>query len=216
MAHKNLGGVWRSALFFGGLWGLAEATLGYLMHLWGRAAPGLAGFVMFPIGFLLMYRACRTAGSTAAAPAAALVAAGAKAFSALLPGVGLLFVTNPVLAILAEGLLVFLGLRLFDLRPGALLPAWLLAVSLGWRLFFLGLVALLPVQKGILGKGAGALLVFLLAEPAVNTLLLLAALAWLRFPSSWREAIGRAARRPLPAALAAVVGLGAQVLFASL
>lgn len=214
MTRKSMSGVWRSALFFGGLWGLAEASLGYLLHLWGRAAPGLAGYIMFPIGFLLMYQAFRDAGRVEAVPAAALVAAAAKAASALLPGVGLLFVTNPVLAILAEGLVVFLGLRLVAFRASPLLPAKILAVSLGWRLLFLALVAVLPVQKGILSKGPGALLGFLLVEPAVNTLLLVP-LAWLRLPPSWAQALAGLTRRPFPAALVAAAGLGAQLLFAA-
>jgi hypothetical protein len=207
---------WRVALFFGGLWGLAESTLGYLLHLLARAAllPGLAGFVLFPVGFFFMFRAYRASGSAAAAPAAALAAAAAKAASALLPGVGLLFVTNPVLAILAEGMLVFAGLRLFGYRPGPLLPVQMLAVSFGWRLLFLALVALLPVQKGILSKGTDALLGFLLVEPAVNTLLL-ATLAWLRWPPSGTQALAGFARRPVPATLAAAAGLGAQLLFAA-
>jgi hypothetical protein len=217
MESKGITGIGRAALFYGGLWGLIEATLGYLLHLWGRFSPvpGLAGFVLFPVAFLLLYRAYRASGRAAAVPAAAVVAAAAKAASALVPGIGLEFTTNPVLAILAEGAVVFLGLRLFVFRPGRLLPVGLLAVSLGWRLLFLGLVALLPVQKGILMKGPDALLGFLLIEPAVNTLLL-STLAWLRLPSSWWETVERLSRRRLPAALAAVAGLGAQLLFASL
>ena len=38
------------SLFWGALWGIAEATLGYLAHLISLI-PGIAGFIMFPIGF---------------------------------------------------------------------------------------------------------------------------------------------------------------------
>ena len=163
-----------AALFFGGCWGAAEATLGHLLHLLGRFVPtaGLAGLVLFPVGVFFMLQAWRWSGRRAAILAAAATAAALKLSSAALPGVGWLFAANPALSILAEGLVVFAGAPLLAARrPAAPLPAaFFLAVA--WRLAFLLLIAALPVPKGMLAKGPGVLLPFLLLEPAANALLI--------------------------------------------
>ena len=170
--------VW-APIFFGGLWGIAEATVGHMLHLASRVTvlPGLAGFFMFPIGFFFMMSCYKKTHAASSVILTAAVAAGIKASSVIHPAVTLLFVSNPVISILAEGLVVFLvAPALVRFRFTQLLPL-AFSVSAGWRLLFFGLVFILPVQKGILMKGPVAILSFLLFESIINSVLLLAIIA---------------------------------------
>jgi hypothetical protein len=99
--------VLRAAFLWGSLWGSAEATLGYLLHL--VRVPGLPGLLMAPVAVFAMGRAYRRTGRLAAIPAAALVAALLKLGVLAFPGIDFLAVVNPVRAILLESLAV-LGL----------------------------------------------------------------------------------------------------------
>jgi hypothetical protein len=154
---------------FGALWGLVESSLGYALHLASRLVPGigLAGLVMYPIAFALMYGAYRTTGNIFAPLLMSVIAAGIKMSSAILPTVPLLFVTNPALAILAEGAVVTLVVALTRGRTALTLGGAAIG-AFAWRALFLGLVFVLPVRKGILMKGPEALMTFLLIEAAVN------------------------------------------------
>lgn len=206
-------GLVNAALVWGGLWGAAEATAGLALHLAGRVVPvpGLAGFLMFPLGLGFLLEARRASGSDAAVPLAALTAASVKAASAFLPGVGWLFVGNPALAILAQGLAVYLGGSLLEGRRGAAAFGWGAALALSWRLAFLVLVFLLPVQKGILRKGWPALAWFLAADSLANGAVIALAVSGTGLPDRVRSALSRPAFAPL----AVVLGLAAQAAAAS-
>ncbi len=91
-----------TALFWGSVWGLGEATLGHLLHL--ARVPGLPGLVMFPFAVLVMGRALARSGSAAAVFMTGVVAAGFKFLDLLLPGTDLLAIVNPAQAILLEAL----------------------------------------------------------------------------------------------------------------
>jgi len=168
--------------------------------------PGLAGFLMFPLGLGFLLEARRASGSDAAVPLAALTAASVKAASALLPGVGWLFVGNPALAILAQGLAVYLGGSLLEGRRGAAAFGWGAALALSWRLAFLVLVFLLPMQKGILRKGWPALAWFLAADSLANG----AVIALAAYGPGLSDRARRVLYRPALAPLAVVLGLAAQ------
>jgi hypothetical protein len=62
------------ALFYGPRWGLAEATARHILHL--VRIPGLAGFIMFPVGFFLMSRAFSRSGRFLAVFLTSWIAAG--------------------------------------------------------------------------------------------------------------------------------------------
>ncbi len=168
----------RASLLFGALWGLAEATLGYLLHLLPIVlpVPSLSGYILFPVGFLMMYSALSASGNLAAAPLTALVAAAVKLASLLLPGVPFALVRNPALAIIAEGAISSVALGLFTLAPALKTAFVTLGVSVAWRMAFLLSLIALGIRGGILTKGTSAIILFLLAESAVNSALITAAL----------------------------------------
>ncbi len=166
-----------TVLFFGALWGITEATLGFALHALPRVVPipNLAGAVMFPVALFLMVTAIRATGRPAAALGAAVVAASIKASSAALPMVPFLFVRNPVMAILAEGAIVTVAAMLWTgrlqgtwTRGTADVAGWALAISAAWRVFFLGMNLALGITNGILARPIGMIAQFLVVESLWN------------------------------------------------
>jgi hypothetical protein len=212
-ASANVSIVVRSALIFGTIWGAAEASLGFILHLLPiiLPVPSLSGYILFPVGFLLMYSAFVACGSLAAMPLAAVFAAAVKLASLLLPGVSFVLVRNPTFAILAEGVVSFIALGLFTFTSAAKTVAVFIGISVTWRMIFLLSLLALGIKGGILAKGTGAVLVFLLVESAVNATLISTAV--LLFP---QERLSVFARRlvdmkPVFIALAGLAAVAAQL-----
>ena len=91
-----------TALLWGSVWGLGEATLGHLLHL--VRVPGLPGLVMVPFAVAIMGRAAARSRSAGAVFFAGVVAASFKLFDLLVPGTDLLALSRPIQAILLEAL----------------------------------------------------------------------------------------------------------------
>jgi hypothetical protein len=106
-------------LIYGTVWGLAEASLGHLLHL--ARVPGLPGLVMFPFAVLIMGRVLARSDSAAAVFSAGVVAAGFKFLDLLLPGTDITAVINPARAILFEALA---GAAWASLLKTATFPFW--------------------------------------------------------------------------------------------
>jgi uncharacterized membrane protein len=205
----------RAALFFGGLWGIAEATLGYLLHLLPMVAPfpSIAGALLFPVGFCFMSAAFLTTGRASSILLSAAVAAAVKLASLILPMVTFPFVRNPALAILLEGLTTFVVVGLLGLRRDRLLVPKVLGLSVTWRALYLAVLVLLGIRGGILSKGTGAILEFLLLESAISGVLI-----WIIVSGSLVERMlpgaGRAPRlRTAGIALACAGAIGAEMIF---
>lgn len=92
------------AFFYGGLWGLAEATLGYLLHF---LPTGVAGMIMFPVAFYLMFNLYKTSGVQSAVLMAGCIAAGIKLTGLAIPLQTPMSVINPAVSILLESLVIF-------------------------------------------------------------------------------------------------------------
>jgi hypothetical protein len=159
---------WISILFFGALWGLAEATLGYVLHF---LPCGFAGLLMFPIGFYLMYSAYRLSGMRSTVLAVGLIAALIKTVDFVLPIAGVMSVLNPVTSIMIESLLVFGALTLFERKR-----AWpaVLLISGGWILLFVLVQSfLLRPASGLYLYPPMEMLFYMLLNTVVNSGLIL-------------------------------------------
>ena len=159
-------------LFWGILWGIGEATLGHMLHL--IPVPGLAGFIMFPVGMVFMVRAWLATGNPSSIFLASTAAAAVKMLDAFLPGPGIFAAVNPSLAILCEGLAVS---GLFSLvRSGQRFhPFSLLSVSLFWRMIYFGLMAaaaFFTAAPNFFMLGSSIIFKYLLLESFINTLIL--------------------------------------------
>ena len=150
-----------TVVFFGAVWGLIEATIGYLLH-W---LPGMwSGLVMFPIAAALMYWAYQNTGRRNTILFVGLIAASIKAvnFALPLPPEGFMRVYNPMISIILQSLTVFAFSYLFEKKASpakqTLLQLGVLALAiLTWRGAFLVNQA---IQSAISGHLAYQLMVF--------------------------------------------------------
>jgi hypothetical protein len=170
MPEKKLSvaGISAVALFYGSLWGLAEATAGHILHL--LRIPGLAGFIMFPVGFFLMSRAFSRSGRFLTIFLTSGIAAGIKLANLALPGADFVAVWNPAQAILLEGLAAAALLLVLKARRQAAFVAVLLA-SLSWRLAYFALSFLwveLLAAGNLFQTGPVYLFRFLFVDSIVN------------------------------------------------
>lgn len=160
MQDKNL---FKALLFWGGLWGFAEATLGGLLHM----GPGVAGSVMFPIGALLMRQAWKETGSAAVVMSMGVIAAALKLSNLLVPVIPVQGTVHAAVSILLEsGVVLVLMKQLDKQRPLVLSTVGAVAV---WRLAFIGVQ---HISSAIQGKaGISALTASVLPKLAVGAVL---------------------------------------------
>jgi hypothetical protein len=202
-------------LFFGATWGVLEATLGFLLHFLPRVTgfPRLAGFIMFPIGLIFLVAAAQATRKPASALGVAAVAATVKLASLALPVVQWSFVRNPALAILSEGLIVFVGLYVTGFaKVNVRSVATALGVSLGWRGVFLLANLALGIQGGIIARPSGALLQFVFVEGVVNAAIIVVFMASGILTWFMSDKVRNAVLRPVPVAAALVVAVAAEFL----
>ncbi|HMA63312.1 MAG TPA: hypothetical protein VKP78_11730 [bacterium] len=122
--------IFMVVLFYGGLWGILEATLGFALHF---LPPGFAGMFMFPIGFYFMYNAYRTTDQHSTIFYTALVAAALKLSNLILPFNTVMSAVNPAVSIILEGLVVLVGVRAIVMGKKLATPY---LMSLSWTVLF--------------------------------------------------------------------------------
>jgi len=161
-----------AAVFWGSVWGLWEATAGYVFHSF--RVPGIAGLVMFPAGFYLMSRAFATSGRPAVIFLTACTAAMVKLADLFLPGADVFSIINPAQAILLESLAVMGIFSFLKKTERVSLSASVLA-SVSWRPAYalLGLLAarFFPVRN-LFEAGGPALAGFLLRDGVLDGFLI--------------------------------------------
>lgn len=132
-------------IFYGAVWGIIEATLGYLLHF---LPPTLAGLVMFPIAAFVLLKAYRAMGKRSALIYVGLIAAAIKAVNFLIPGMMVFKVVNPMISIVMESLMVAAAYPLLSGNKVAKRVLGSIGSSIGWRA---GYVLYMAVQFIITG-----------------------------------------------------------------
>jgi hypothetical protein len=163
-------------LFWGSLWGIAEATAGLVLHMAAIAFPGVPGFFMFPIAFYFMKKAYDSTGKASSIFSVSLVAALIKLSDFLLPVSMAIRIINPALSILMEGLAVCLVIKFFSLKKNSL-AALFQTFSMGfiWRtlfLIYLFIISLFNLPAALVTDGIYYTLRFLIGESFINSLLI--------------------------------------------
>ncbi len=162
-------------LYWGSVWGICEATFGFVLHRAAVALPGLPGALMFPMGFFCMAAAQKATGMRAAPLLTALVAAFIKTANFLLPGMDPIRVANPALSIILEGLAVA-ALSIPQPASG-LVPRFFRVLTMGilWRALFavyLGFISLFALPAALVTGGAQTLLHFVVTESLINSFII--------------------------------------------
>lgn len=194
--------------FYGALWGLSEAVLGYVLHM---LPPGIQGFIMFPVGFYFMNSAYRKTQKPVSIFLVGAVAAGIKLFDLFLPAVPVIRTVNPTVCILFEALMVFAVYKAFS--PGwkgfpiaaAILP------SLAWRVLYILLTYIqtfFGLPSGIINGGWGSIASFVFIEGIANSAVIFIYIMIERAVIRRRGA-GKAGIRPVFSACALALALGA-------
>lgn len=174
-------------VYWGSLWGIAEATLGYVLHMAAIQLPGLPGFVMFPVAFYFMRKGYLATGKADAVFQIAIVAALIKCCDFLIPGNIPIRIINPALSILLEGFAVALAFAYAERRKAAVGFASVFSMGVLWRavfLFYLFLISLIDLPAALVTDGLPVSLRFLLLESCVNAVLMV---AYLRIEKTARE-----------------------------
>lgn len=103
---------WKSILFWGSLWGLLEATLGWGLHLIHFKGEAL---ILYPFGLLCMMNVVRDKPSASLCLCVSGVAATIKLVNLwMLPAVPAYWVINPAIAIALEGAVFALYVKFFS------------------------------------------------------------------------------------------------------
>ncbi len=160
--------------FWGALWGLAEATLGSLLHI----LPWIAGMVMFPIAFYFMKKALNDTGNLASIFYTSSIAAGIKLAGLLLPWQSPGQVIKPATWILLEGAAVVLFFKVFHYMKNqsrSFSFANILPLTLGWRvlymIYYLAMTTL-STQGSMQQMSLLTMTRFLVIDAVVNALLI--------------------------------------------
>ena len=160
------------SVFYGSLWGLAEAVLGYLLHL---IPFSVSGFIMFPIGFYFMMRSYKYTQDLNSILLVGTIAAVIKLADLAMPFLPVIKTVVPSASILFEAIVVTVAYGLFkEMRSKISVPG-IVAASLGWRLLFLLLqyvLTLFSIKSGLIAGGLQSILSFVLLEGLVNAVIL--------------------------------------------
>jgi len=136
-----------SVIFFGSIWGIMEATLGYALHF----LPVLiSGSIMFPIAATIMVMTFHQTKSRSAMIYVALIAASIKSVNFFMPGLLPIKTYNPMISIMLQSLVVYAVLPMVEKKSFAVQMLGLGIVSLSWRALFIMNIAINNVLTGFM------------------------------------------------------------------
>ncbi|MCK9217923.1 MAG: hypothetical protein M0P77_08420 [Firmicutes bacterium] len=131
-----------TVVFWGALWGLVEATLGYVLH----SMPLSVGwFFWFPLAFYFINKVYSSTGSLSSILYTSSIAAGIKLVNFFLPTT-IDRVINPAMSILLEGLMVFIVFAIIEKKEGFFQSKYTIALtaSIGWRVLYIIYILFMP------------------------------------------------------------------------
>lgn len=131
--------VWVYILFFGAVWGILEATLGYVLQF---LPPLVSGSVMFPIAAMLMIITYQNTKSKSAMIYVAAIAATIKAINFFLPGLPPIKTYNPMIAIMLQSVVMVIFIPLIEKKPILVKAAGIALVGFSWRTLFLANISI--------------------------------------------------------------------------
>ena len=157
-------------IFLGAIWGIIEATLGYLLHATSFA---VGGSILFPIGFYIMKKAYNASGNLKTIFLTSVVASLIKLVDLAMPVTTIYKVINPAISILFEGLIVLAVYYVIQNKEkfSKYKSLQALALGLGWRTMYLAYLLFLPaniIKVSPIGSSP-AFFKFLVIEGLINS-----------------------------------------------
>jgi hypothetical protein len=120
-------------VFYGALWGILEASLGYVLHF----IPALiAGSIMFPLAGMILYKVYKKTDSAFALIYVGLVATSIKAINLFMPNIHIYKAINPMIAIMLEAVVVAIVIKPLLSSSKTKQITLIASVSFGWRILF--------------------------------------------------------------------------------
>jgi hypothetical protein len=136
---KTTKSIWIYVLFFGAIWGILEATLGYVLQF---LPPLVSGSVMFPIAATLMLITYQNTKSRKAMIYVAAIAATIKAINLFMPGLPAIKTYNPMIAIMLQSIVLVVFIPLFKKNSIPAVVTGIAVLGFSWRLLFLANIAI--------------------------------------------------------------------------
>ncbi len=162
---------WSTVLLFGALWGIAEATVGYVLHF----LPALiAGSIMFPFAGVILYYVHKKTNRLDAMLMTGIVAAAIKGVNLLMPQYSVFKTINPMISIVFESLMVTAFVGLFVSSKKKSLFYALPIASVTWRLLYLGYMGIQYAATDFLAaqlQSFGAMVSFVVLEGILSAAL---------------------------------------------
>jgi hypothetical protein len=181
MDKKNTIKMISAALFSGAIWGLIEATLGYIIHFIPTVSISISGAILFPIGLYFMYIAYEKTRRIETILYVGLITAMIKLSDFLLPvihhglTVPMVKIVSPAIAIIFEASFVYIVLYNIhgDILKFNFWHAVIAAVS--WRILFVAYQSVLfitGISKSFINAGILNILQFIFVETAINSVII--------------------------------------------
>lgn len=160
--------IFLKTLYYGAIWGILEATLGYVLHLisFYTGARSFSGLIMYPIGLFFMYKAFVDTRNYYSIFLISFICASIKLFNLFLPFVPYYHTINPAIAILLEGLSSYIFIRYFDVKGILKNILRFTASSMIWRVLFIIVLSLIDENR------IKNYLNFILVESIINGLII--------------------------------------------
>lgn len=162
-------------IMWGAIWGIVEASLGYVLHRVTLGIPGLAGFIMFPVACYFMNKVYKQTGKTSSILSVSFITAAIKLTDFLIPRSSTILIINPAIAIILEGIVIYAAFRIWEMKKNSLnyilLP---LVASMGWRLLFCLYLLMLPsyIAKAPMVTSMESFLKFIILEGFINSIII--------------------------------------------
>lgn len=161
-----------SVIFFGSIWGILEATLGYALHF----LPVLiSGSIMFPIAATIMLMTYHQTKSRNAMIYVAMIAASIKAVNFFMPGLLPIKTYNPMISIMLQSVVVFAVLPMVEKKHFVIQVIGLGLVSLSWRALFIINISINNILTGFVFNqlaSSKTIISFIVISGLIETLIL--------------------------------------------
>jgi hypothetical protein len=163
-----------TVIFWGAVWGLAEATLGYVLHMFSL---NIGWLFWFPLAFFFMDRVYIQTKNPNSILWISFISASIKLIDFLLP-TSIDRIINPTVSILLEGSIVFAVVKITEAKKDFFGYEFLKAftASIGWRLLYIVYILFMPLFFYNISplRAPDTLLWFLIFESIINSIIIYA------------------------------------------